>query len=108
MASAVRQVVSPNEVKNRFLLLFNDILVIAKFHDDEVLQPSLSRRLAVRSIIELRNADLQMSHRKSHQDFMSLPSIKDFVEDFAMNPEDGLLLMEIACATARAASLTPS
>jgi len=90
MASAVRQVVSPNEVKNRFLLLFNDILVIAKFHDDEVLQPSLSRRLAVRSIIELRNADLQMSHRKSHQDFMSLPSIKDFVEDFAMNPEDAV------------------
>lgn len=90
MASTVRQVVSPNEVKNRVLLLFSDILVIAKFHDDDVLQPPLSRRLAVRSVVELRNADLQTSHRKSHDDFMSLPSIKTFVKDFPLNPEDAI------------------
>ena len=41
MASAVHQVVGPKKAKGR-LLLFDDVLVVARFRDDGVLQPLLA------------------------------------------------------------------
>ncbi|KAF8322139.1 hypothetical protein DL93DRAFT_2162983 [Clavulina sp. PMI_390] len=86
----VRQVVSPNEVKNRFLLLFNDILVVAKFHPDDFTNPIMDRRLLVRNVVDLQSASLQLPRTRSHQEYMALPSIQTLVRDFTTRPEDAL------------------
>ncbi|KAF8326566.1 uncharacterized protein EI90DRAFT_3127765 [Cantharellus anzutake] len=86
----VRQIVSPNEVKNRVLLLFNDLLVIAKFSDEDADRPILDRLLVVRNILELSQLTVQLDSEMKLGDFMQLASIESLTKQFPINPDDAI------------------
>ncbi len=86
----VRQIVSPNEVKNRALFLFNDILVVTKFSDESVDRPVSDRSMVVRNILELSKLAIQLDSGQKSRDFMQLSSIKLLVRQFAINPDDAI------------------
>lgn len=89
--SFVRQIVSPNEVKNRFLLLFNDILVIAKYSDEESVNSALDRTLLVRNVVELQSLHLQLPHAdQTLPDFMQLTAVKELVRRFPSDPDGAI------------------
>ncbi|CAE6419698.1 unnamed protein product [Rhizoctonia solani] len=94
LMSPVLQVVNQNTVKDRYLFLFTDILVIAKpiiLEDDsarDAHKPSLDRTLIIRSVIELHKLHLH-SIRDEHTPLVSSsdvepqPAMKLFAEKFA-------------------------
>jgi serine/arginine repetitive matrix protein 2 len=90
LSTIARQIVSPNEVKNRLLLLFNDILVIAKFHGEDVVQQSLNRTVLVRNVVELHKIGLQIHSDQTTPDFMQLSAVKSFVRQFPSGPDDAI------------------
>jgi hypothetical protein len=95
LSSPVVQVVNANHVKDRFLLLFNDILIIAKpiIPDQdaftEPLKPSpLDRKFVVKSVVMLHQ--LRFHADRSDQPVKSSPrnpAIKSFVHHFAKDPD---------------------
>ncbi|CAE6532375.1 unnamed protein product [Rhizoctonia solani] len=94
LMSPVLQVVNQNTVKDRYLFLFTDILVIAKpiiVEEDsarDTHKPSLDRTLVVRSVIELHKLHLH-SVRDEHTplgtspDVEPQPAIRLFAQKFA-------------------------
>ncbi|CAE6499494.1 unnamed protein product [Rhizoctonia solani] len=98
LMSSVLQVANQNTVKDRYLFLFTDLLVIAKpiiVEEDsarDIHKPSLDRTLIVRSVIELHKLHLH-SVRDEHtplassSDVEPQPAIKLFTQKFA---KDGI------------------
>ncbi|CAE6438258.1 hypothetical protein ACGC1H_007008 [Rhizoctonia solani] len=94
LMSPVLQVVNQNTVKDRYLFLFTDLLVIAKpiiVEEDsarDTHKPSLDRTVAVRSVIELHKLHLH-SVRDEHTPLVSAsevetqPAMRLFAQKFA-------------------------
>ncbi|KAJ1304687.1 hypothetical protein OPQ81_005826 [Rhizoctonia solani] len=98
LMSPVLQVVNQNTVKDRYLFLFTDILVIAKpiiVEEDsarDTHKPSLDRTLIVRSVIELHKLHLHSVRDEntpliSSSDAEPQPAMKLFAQKFA---KDGI------------------
>jgi serine/arginine repetitive matrix protein 2 len=102
LSSPVLQVVNSNTVKDRFLFLFNDILIIAKpiLHDqDSLIDPStltvLDRRFIIKSVVQLRNlrvrADRDDSRTQAHMSGSLKHSItRTFVHSFSKDPDHAI------------------
>lgn len=104
LSSHVLQVANANTVKDRFLFLFSDILVIAKpvMHDQEALldssRPSpLDRKYIIKSVVSLRemkfSADRDESRTKTTALNSSLakhPMIRVFINSFSKDPENAV------------------
>lgn len=93
LMSPVLQVVNQNTVKDRYLFLFTDLLVIAKpiiVEEDsgrDAHKPSLDRTLVVRSVIELHKLHLHSVRDEnapaSSADTEPQPAMKLFAQKFA-------------------------
>ena len=103
LSSPVLQVVNSNTVKDRFLFLFNDMLVIAKpiVQDPESLMDSsrpnpMDRKFIVKSAVLLRelkfSADREETHKKTNSISGSPrnPIIRTFVLQFAKDPDHAI------------------
>ncbi|KAF8161167.1 hypothetical protein B0H34DRAFT_795996 [Crassisporium funariophilum] len=103
LSSPVLQVVNPNEVKDRFLFLFNDILIIAKpvtwDHDNlmDTYKPSLpDRKYAVKNVVLLRNlrfcADRSDPQTKTSNYSLAPrnPLIRSFTSQFSKDPDHAI------------------
>jgi serine/arginine repetitive matrix protein 2 len=102
LSSPVLQVVNSNTVKDRFLFLFNDILVVAKpiLHDqDSLLDPStltvLDRRFIIKSVVQLRNLRVKTDRDDNRTQAYLSGSIKHsltqtFVHNFAKDPDHAI------------------
>ena len=102
LSSPVLQVVNSNTVKDRFLFLFNDILVIAKpiLHDQDSLMDSstltvLDRRFIIKSVVQLRNlrvkADRDDNRTQAHMSGSLKHSLtRTFVHSFAKDPDHAI------------------
>ncbi|KAK9898331.1 hypothetical protein P389DRAFT_32306 [Cystobasidium minutum MCA 4210] len=92
--SPVLQVVNSNTVKDRYLFLFNDILVIAKpiIEEDasgEPILPTLSSKFAVKSIVELPKLKLTAQSGDGGEDPVQKrkhPLLLTFVDRFSNDP----------------------
>ncbi|KAG8970010.1 hypothetical protein FRC03_011809 [Tulasnella sp. 419] len=99
LVSKALQVVDRNTVKDRYLFLFTDILVIAKPVDEEgnrdVNKSPLDRSFVVKSIVELSKVQFDGSKAEGNSmtntsDFHKHPSVKLFVQRFAKDPDYAL------------------
>ena len=102
LSSPVLQVVNSNTVKDRFLFLFNDVLVIAKpiLHDqDSLMDPStltvLDRRFIIKSVVQLRNlrvrTDRDANRTQAHMSGSLKHSLtRTFVHNFAKDPDHAI------------------
>lgn len=96
--SPVLQVVNANTVKDRYLLLFNDILVIAKPLVEEnargePVPPTLDTRFAVKSIVELPKLKLTAQAVDNGEDPVQKrkhPLLLTFVDRFANDPKKAI------------------
>ncbi|KAI0779958.1 hypothetical protein C8Q74DRAFT_728453 [Fomes fomentarius] len=106
MSSPVLQVASANTVKDRFLFLFNDIIIIAKpiLQDADALldatKPSpLDRKFIVKSIVQLKDlrfsADRDDTRTKTSASSnpMRHPVIRNFVNQFAKDPDTAVVTL---------------
>ncbi|KAI5889464.1 uncharacterized protein SCHCODRAFT_02634603 [Schizophyllum commune H4-8] len=101
LSSPVLQVVDSNTVKDRFLFLFTDILVIAKpviQDSDNMLEPTWAliapdKKFIVKSVVRLR--DLRFNDERSDMQSKGLsatavprsPAMRTFVHQFARDPD---------------------
>ncbi|TFY76695.1 hypothetical protein EWM64_g7320 [Hericium alpestre] len=103
LSSPVLQVANTNTVKDRFLFLFNDILVIAKpiMQDQDSLldttkRSPLNRKFIIKSVVQLRNlrfnADRDDSQKKSlsSSTVREHPVIRSFVLQFSREPDQAI------------------
>ena len=103
LSSPVLQVVNPNTVKDRFLFLFSDILVIAKpitWDQDKLIdayKPSLpDRKYAVKSVVLLRNIRFcsDRSEGQPRTTNYTLPPrnplIRSFISQFSKDPDHAI------------------
>ncbi|KAL4074109.1 hypothetical protein J3A83DRAFT_4357950 [Scleroderma citrinum] len=99
LAAPVLQVVNSNTVKDRFLMLFNDILIIAKpiVQDPDVLleltKPNpTDRKFIVKNVVLLRNLCFS-GDREEAQSRIGFrnPLIQSFVEQFSANPDNSIV-----------------
>lgn len=94
----VLQVVNANTVKDRYLFLFSDILVIAKpliedDHNGDPLTPTLATKFLVKSIVELPKLKLVAQAAESADDVSSKkkhPLLLTFVDRFANDPKKSI------------------
>ncbi|TFK54279.1 hypothetical protein OE88DRAFT_1732956 [Heliocybe sulcata] len=102
-SSAVLQVANANTVKDRFLFLFNDILVIAKpiMRDQDALRDPMSsaafdRKFIVKSVVQLQK--LQFNAERDDPPLRGTldanqprhPIIRSFVHQFARDPDQAV------------------
>ena len=101
LSSQVLQVANSNTVKDRFLFLFNDILVIAKpvTHDYDALldmnKPSpLDRKFIVKSVVQLRDvrftADRDDLPVNTFASISRNPLVRTFVVQFAKDADSAI------------------
>ena len=103
MTSPVLQVANANTVKDRFLFLFSDILIIAKpiLQDTDALldatKPSpLDRKYIVKSVVQLKelrfsgDRDDTRSKTSATSNPMRHPVMQNFVNQFAKDPEHAI------------------
>ena len=103
LSSPVLQVVNSNTVKDRFLFLFNDMLVIAKpiVQDPESLIDSskpnpMDRKFIVKSSVLLRDLRFSGDREETHKKTNSIsgsprnPIIRTFVLQFAKDPDHAI------------------
>jgi hypothetical protein len=102
LSSPVLQVVNSNTVKDRFLFLFNDILVIAKpIQDQDALMDSskpdpMARKFVAKSVVLLRDlrftADREETRTRSNSVSSSPrhPVMRTFVLQFAKDPDHAI------------------
>jgi serine/arginine repetitive matrix protein 2 len=103
LSSPVLQVVNSNTVKDRFLFLFSDMLVIAKpivLDQDALMDTSkpnpMDRKFIVKSVVLLRHLRFQADReeaRKSSNSFVGSPRhpvIRTFVLQFAKDPDHAI------------------
>ncbi|RPD63643.1 hypothetical protein L227DRAFT_357362 [Lentinus tigrinus ALCF2SS1-6] len=106
LSSPVLQVANANTVKDRFLFLFNDILIIAKpiLQDMDALldatKPSpLDRKFIVKSVIQLRelrfsgDRDDTRTKTSATSNPMRHPLMRNFVNQFAKDPDHAVLTL---------------
>ncbi|KAF9972821.1 hypothetical protein BGZ73_003988 [Actinomortierella ambigua] len=91
----ILQVINTSTVKDRYLLLFNDILLIVKPMSDG--QPSIDSRFQVKDILELKKISLSLSRDKEDPKTgvlmgnRKIPQIlADFIHTFDQNPTRAL------------------
>ena len=100
LSSPVLQVANANTVKDRFLFLFNDILIIAKpiLQDSDGLldgtRPSpLDRKYIVKSVVQLKelrfsgDRDDARTKTLANSNPMRHPLIRSFVQQFSRDPD---------------------
>ncbi|KAF5321525.1 hypothetical protein D9619_001877 [Psilocybe cf. subviscida] len=99
LSSPVLQVVNPNTVKDRFLFLFNDILVIAKpvTHNQDNLMDTYNRinlpdrKYTVKSVVQLRNLRFFVDRFDTQARMSSVnprnPLMLSFISQFAKEPD---------------------
>ncbi|KAF9263260.1 hypothetical protein L218DRAFT_865390 [Marasmius fiardii PR-910] len=99
LSSPVLQVVNSNTVKDRFLFLFNDILIIAKpvLHDDDVVTdrpiPFPERRFIVKSVVQLQHLRVASDRNEPSKRTSGIrapprnPIIRTFVHNFSKDPD---------------------
>ncbi|KAF9579695.1 hypothetical protein BGW38_003943, partial [Lunasporangiospora selenospora] len=89
----ILQIVSSSNTKNRYLFLFNDILLIAKPMSEGL--PSADSRFQVKDIIELKNIRLSLSRDKydlKNREAGTMgnrkipPILAEFIHTFDLNP----------------------
>ncbi|KAK7053397.1 hypothetical protein VNI00_004023 [Paramarasmius palmivorus] len=100
LSSPVLQVVNANTVKDRFLFLFSDILVVAKpvIKDDDAAldKPTPERNFTVKSVVQLRNLRLDGDRNVSQNRSSGLsavarnPILRAFVHQFAKDPDHAI------------------
>ena len=103
LTSPVLQVANANTVKDRFLFLFSDILIIAKpiLQDTDALldatKPSpLDRKYIVKSVVQLKelrfsgDRDDTRSKTSATSNPMRHPVMQNFVNQFAKDPEHAI------------------
>lgn len=98
LMSKAFQVIDKNTIKDRYLFLFTDILVIAKpveeEHGRDNGKAALDQMFAVKSIVELGKLDFDPSRDGDSAtlgaDFNRHPSIRSFIQRFANNPDNAL------------------
>lgn len=104
ISSPVLQVVNANVVKDRFLLLFTDVLVIAKpiLEETEMpltdvydRKPNLDKRFVVKSVVPLRGLRFTGERRAVSGQGMATgnggdPAMKAFVSGFAKDPQTAI------------------
>ena len=106
LSSPVLQVANANTVKDRFLFLFNDILIIAKpiLQDMDALldatKPSpLDRKFIVKSVVQLRelrfsgDRDDTRTKTSATSNPMRHPLMRTFVNQFAKDPDHAVLTL---------------
>ncbi|KAF9165825.1 hypothetical protein DFQ26_009270 [Actinomortierella ambigua] len=91
----ILQVINTSTVKDRYLFLFNDILLIVKPMSDG--QPSIDSRFQVKDILELKKISLSLSRDKEDPKTgvlmgnRKIPQIlADFIHTFDQNPTRAL------------------
>ncbi|KDQ53551.1 hypothetical protein JAAARDRAFT_161650 [Jaapia argillacea MUCL 33604] len=105
-SSAVLQVANSNTVKDRFLFLFNDILVIAKpmLHDqdvslDSLRSPALDKKFIVKNVVQLHRlhftAERDDPPMRENQDVTQPkhPIIRTFIHHFAKDPDHAIAIL---------------
>jgi hypothetical protein len=102
LSSPVLQVVNSNTVKDRFLFLFNDILVIAKpIQDQDALMDSLkpdpmARKFVAKSVVLLRDLRFSADREETQTRTNSIsssprhPMMRTFVLQFAKDPDHAI------------------
>jgi serine/arginine repetitive matrix protein 2 len=102
LSSPVFQVVNSNTVKDRFLFLFNDILVIAKpiLQDQDSMLDSAKisipdRRFLIKSVVQLRHLRLRIDRddnsAKAHMSgSLKHTLVRTFVHQFAKDPDQAI------------------
>lgn len=101
LSSPVLQVVNPNTVKDRFLFLFNDILIIAKpvtFDQDSFVEnykmSTPDRKCAVKNVVQLRNirfcADRSEAQGKLPTLGLRGSLLRTFIAQFAKEPDNAI------------------
>ncbi|CCM05013.1 uncharacterized protein FIBRA_07212 [Fibroporia radiculosa] len=106
LSSPVLQVANANTVKDRFLFLFNDILVIAKpivqDHDNllDPLKPSpLDRKFIVKSVCHLRELKFSGDRDESRTKALNTsgttrhPVVRHFVQSFSKDPDNAVIVL---------------
>lgn len=96
LSSPVLQVVNTNTVKDRFLFMFNDILVIAKpvlAEHDALLEtkPSpLDRRFVVKAVIPLHKLSFCADRAPDGRPSLLTPAVRSFIQDFGPRPDQAI------------------
>ncbi|KAF8893839.1 hypothetical protein BD779DRAFT_1669368 [Infundibulicybe gibba] len=104
LSSPVLQVVNPNTVKDRFLFLFNDILIIAKpvIQEQDSLMDAyskpnpLDRKFVVKSVVLLHQLRINPDRTDTQPKTSSYataprnPVIKSFVHQFTKDPDHAI------------------
>lgn len=99
--SPVFQVVNSNICKDRFLFLFNDILVIAKPRPEdsdtflEVTKPNpADRKFTVKNVVLLRQLCFTSEREEScSKAIPRTPAVQAFVEQFSVDPDNAVALL---------------
>jgi hypothetical protein len=97
--SPVFQVVNSNICKDRFLFLFNDILIIAKPRPEdsdtflEVTKPNpADRKFTVKNVVLLRNLFFTSEREEpSTRAIPRTPAVQTFVEQFSTDPDHAIV-----------------
>lgn len=101
LSSPVLQVVNPNTVKDRFLFLFNDILIIAKpvtFDQDSLVDnykmSTPDRKCTVKSVVQLRNIRFCADRSEAQGKLPTLGPrnslLRTFIAQFAKEPDNAI------------------
>ncbi len=94
ISSPVLQVVNANTVKDRFLFLFNDILVIAKpvIQDEDIDRPTVDKTFTVKNVVMLQQ--LRFSGDRTETQSKSSyavpprnPILRSFIHQFNKDPD---------------------
>ena len=94
--SPVLQVVNANTVKDRFLFLFNDILVIAKPLPQEHDSAPMDRRFTIKSVVLLRKLRFSADRDEARAKAFACvgpnrhPVIRTFVHQFSKDPDHAI------------------
>lgn len=106
LCSPVLQVANANTVKDRFLFLFNDLLVIAKPvvpEQDSLLDATkptpMDRKFVVKSVVLLRNVKFSAEREDIYSKVASAtgpmrhPVIRTFVHQFSKDPDQAIVAL---------------
>ncbi|PBK74440.1 hypothetical protein ARMSODRAFT_1081364 [Armillaria solidipes] len=97
ISSPVLQVVNANTVKDRFLFLFNDILVIAKpvIQDEDIDRPTVDKTFTVKNVVMLQQ--LRFSGDRTETQSKSSyavpprnPILRSFIHQFNKDPDQAI------------------
>lgn len=85
MSCSFTQVVDSDTIRERFLFLFNDILVVAK--PLEAMHKAMDRSFIVKNIIDLTTVQVITNRDESMSSSPRHPLVQQFVRDFGINAD---------------------